>query len=124
MNLRTASLLSAMAITVSGCVSKSTAKAQSQAAFAAGQQQGMMNAMQMNRGPNISVVGPVQNGQINWNDGLTLSQVLVSAGYQGRRDPAEIVVLRKGQAISINVKDLLAGQDFPMEQGDLVQIRP
>jgi len=112
-----------IAVTVSGCVSKSKADARAKAAFAAGRQQAFFQ-MQEARRVNIRVLGSVNNPEIPWADGLTLAQVVVAADYTGSRDPKEIIVTRQREVIRVTPKNLLHGGDVPMEPGDTVEIKP
>jgi hypothetical protein len=114
----------ALTLALAGCVSKATAKAQAQAAFMQGQAQGMAMAMRQAHGADITVNGPVRNSLVPWTEDLTLANVLVAAGYMGRKDPSSIVIVRNGAAMTIDPKDLLAGHDVPMQPGDVVQISP
>ena len=104
-----------------GCVSKSKAKFQAREAFVAGQQQALAR-MQQTQGPAVTLVGPVQVSSIPWTADLTIAKAIVAAGYAGKRDPRTIIVVRHGQAYTIDPKELLRGYDMPLESGDLVQI--
>jgi len=57
-----------------------------------------------------------------WNEDLTLAKAVVAADYYLRVDPREIVIVRAGKPIPVDVKQLLAGEDVPLEAGDVVQI--
>ena len=123
-------LLSALVIShssflLTGCVTKAKAKEQAQAAFLAGQQQAMVRMqqqqLQQSRGAIVSFVGPITNPSIPWTSDLTLRQAIVEAGYTGT-DPGRIFIVRNGQAIQVDVKQLLAGQDQPLMPGDVVQL--
>ena len=105
---------------VSGCTTKSAARREAQAAFQAGQQQAVQ---QQSLGTSIRVVGDVKNTLIEWRDGLSLSQAIVEAEYQSERDPVDIVIIRRGQIISINPKRLLRGHDELLEPGDRIELR-
>ena len=107
---------------LTGCTTKAKAKADAQAAFAAGQQQAMMH-MQQSQTPSVTVHGSVRNPLIPWTEGLTVAKAIVAADYFGRRDPAEILVVRKGQAFRVDPKLLLKGTDPPLEAGDIMEIR-
>ena len=107
----------------SGCVTKSKAQAQARDAFAAGQQQAMtVSRMQQQMGPTVTVVGQVRNGVIPWTVDLTVAKAIVTAGYFGASDPHEIYVVRNGKATSIDSKQLLNGEDMPVQPGDVIQI--
>ena len=125
-------LLSAFAISysslvfTSGCVTKAKAHEQAQAAFLAGQQQAMLRMQQQQlqqaRGSIVSFVGPITNPNIPWTSDLTLSQAIMQAGYTGAADPSHIFIVRNGQAIQVDMRQLLAGQDQPLMPGDVVQL--
>jgi hypothetical protein len=102
-------------------VTKSKAKADAQAAYFAGQQQAMMR-MSQPQTPVVTFIGPVRNPMVQWSEGLTLANAIVAAGYQAPKDPVQIMIVRKGQAIPVDPKKLLEGEDIPLVSGDLVQI--
>jgi hypothetical protein len=104
-----------------GCVTKSKAKAEAQAAFFAGQQQAMMRMSQPHQ-PVVTFIGPVRNPTLQWSQDLTLAKAIVAAGYEAKADPKQIMIVRNGQAIPIEPKKLLEGEDIPLVAGDLVQI--
>jgi hypothetical protein len=107
---------------LTGCTTKSKAKAQAHAAFAAGEQRAMMH-MQESQTPNVSVHGAVRNPLIPWTEGMTVAKAIVAAEYFGKKDPTEILVVRRGQAFRVDPKQLLQGNDPPLETGDLLEIR-
>jgi hypothetical protein len=108
---------------VSGCVSKSTAKAQAQAAYLAGQRDGMM--MAASQGPSVWVIGNVKTSAVPWTEDLTLSKALLAADYRGARDPSDIIVQSKGQeTLHIRPQQLFHGEDMPLHAGDRIEIRP
>ena len=112
-----------VAIGLAGCVTKSKAKADARDAFIAGQQQAMTLArMQQSQGPSVTVVGQVRNGIIPWTQDLTLAKAIVNAGYFGASDPHQIVIVHNGQATTIDSKQLLNGEDVPVQAGDVIQI--
>jgi hypothetical protein len=116
--------ISALTILLGGCVSKSQANARAQAAFFAGQQQGMARAQQIqSSGGNITIMGAVRNNQVPWTTGLTLANALISADYIGQSEPKEIIINRGGQQMQIDPKQLLSGQDIPLESRDVIEIR-
>src|SRR5258706_13185932 len=85
----------------SGCTTRSKAKAQAQAAFAAGQQQALAQMRDAQR-MIIRVIGNVRNPEVAWTEGLTLAQAIVAAGCYEQRDPREVVVIRRGERIPID----------------------
>lgn len=107
-------------VLTSGCETKSKARLQQQTAYMAGQQQAMTQAQ---AGKTVRITGEVQNSTIPWTETLTLSQAIVDADYRGLRDPRRIVVRRFNQPpITIAPRQLLQGEDMPLQPGDVVQI--
>jgi len=104
-----------------GCVTKSKAQAEAQKAFFAGQQQAMMRMSQPQQ-PVVTFIGPVHNPMVPWSQDLTLAKAIVAAGYDAKADPKQIMIVRNGQAIPVDPKKLLEGEDIPLVAGDLVQI--
>jgi len=119
-------VISHSSLTLTGCVTKATAKAQAQTAFLAGQNQAMMRMqqqqLQQSRGAVVSFVGPITNPNIPWTTDLTLARAIDQAGYTGTAEPSRIFIVRNGQAIQVDTKQLLAGQDQPLMPGDVIQI--
>lgn len=112
-----------MTLVASGCTSRSKATAQAKAAFAAGQQRALAQMSEAQR-TNIRVLGNVRHPEIPWADGLTLAQAIVAAECYERRDPREVVLIRRGERIPIDPKILLRGDDVPLEPGDTIEIHP
>lgn len=112
-----------LAVLAAGCTSSAKARAKANAAFIAGQQEAWTQFQQAH--PNsVRVVGPlVHQPTLEWTPTLTLSEAIVAAGYQGP-NPRVIVVVRAGQAIPVEPKRLLGGEDMPLQAGDTVEIRP
>lgn len=111
-----------IAMAASGCVSKSKANAQARAAYLAGKQEGMAVKAE---GPSVWIVGNVRQPIVHWNEGLTLAKALIIANYLGQGDPGQIIVYRAGQPpLNYNPKDLLRGNDMPLEAGDRIELRP
>ena len=103
-----------------GCVTKAKAREQARAAFMAGQQSAMMRMSQPQK-PVVTLIGQVQTPTLPWTEGLTLAQAIVNAGYSGK-DPKQIFIVRGGQAVPVDPKQLLNGEDVPLQAGDLIQI--
>jgi len=108
---------------LTGCTTKSKARAQSQAAYTAGQQQAMTQQNEARR-INIRVVGPVQNPEITWSEGLTLAGAIAASRITVRQDPKAIYLIRQGERAYVDPKWLLRGGDLPLEPGDTVEIQP
>jgi len=104
----------------SGCVTKAKAREQAKQAFMAGQQSAMMRMSQPQK-PVVTFIGQVQTPSIAWTEGLTLARAIVNAGYMGK-DPKQILIVRGGQAVPVDPKQLLNGEDVPLQSGDLIQI--
>jgi hypothetical protein len=104
-----------------GCVTKSQANAQVQAAYLAGQRDALAKMAGVGQG--IVIIGPVEHPNVPWVEGLTLSQAIATANYTGRHNPKEITITRQGEQASINPRDLLNGHVVPLEPGDTITIR-
>jgi hypothetical protein len=107
-----------------GCVSKTKAKADAQAAYLAGQQQTMARMQLQSASPSVKIVGNVANNTLPWTEDLTVAKAIVAAGYLGTKDPGHIFLVRGGRALPVDPKQLLVGQDIPLQQGDVLQIAP
>ena len=113
-----------LATALAGCVTKSKADMQARMAYMAGRRDAYMEVQdQRSRGPSVSFLGPVTNHVVRWTPGLSLSQGILKSGYTGPQDPKTIVIHRNGENIQVDPKQLLAGQDVPLEIGDLVELQ-
>ena len=110
-------------VVVAGCTTKSKAKADANAAFMAGQQQGMRQAQELQRTA-VRILGNVKNPLIEWTSSLTLAEAVIVAEYLGPRDPSDILVIRQGQILHFEPRRLLNGEDVPLLPGDTVEIHP
>ena len=110
-----------MATSFCGCVTKSQARAEAQAAYLAGQNDALVKMA--GQGQGIVIVGPVEHPNVPWVEGLTLSQAIATANYTGRHNPKGITITRQGEQASVNPKDLLNGRVVPLEPGDTITIR-
>ena len=106
-----------------GCASKAKKQAQAQTAYRMGQQQAYSQMIEARR-INIRVVGPVQNPEIQWSEGLSLTQAIVAAKYTEVGTPQQIVIVRRQQRIPVDADALLHGSDIPLEPGDTIEIHP
>jgi hypothetical protein len=111
------------ALTVSGCTTRSKAKAQARAAYLAGQNAALRQQQQQEESPSVTVVGPVQNPQVPWVEGLTLAQAIATANYLDSQAPKEIIITRAGEDASVDPKVLLSGVAVPLEAGDVITLR-
>ncbi len=121
-------LFTLLALTVSGCTSKSTARAEARAAYFAGQAEAMqsqrMGALPSRApGNTVAIVGPVKFPALTWTPDLTLIKTIVAAEYIPEGEPSVIVITRDGQQIPVSAAILLNGQDIPMLPGDVVELR-
>ena len=110
-----------LAASPSGCTTKSKAKAAARAAYSTGQQQATERILQSRN--SVTIMGPVRNPLVPWTQDLTLAKALVASDYYGKANPREIVIVRSGQPMPVDPKQLLAGEDVPLEAGDVVHIR-
>jgi len=75
------------------------------------------------RNPSVTLIGAFRNRTVPWTQDLTVAKAILAAGYLGKEDPAEILLVRNGQATSIDPKLLLNGHDLPLEAADILQIK-
>ena len=108
-----------LAVGSGGCTTHSPSQADVRAAYLAGQR----DAYAAMRRTSVAVIGQVQNPEVQWTDGLTLAQVIVAANYTGHGNPKEISLTRQGETTPIDPKDLLRGNDVPLQPGDTITIR-
>ena len=103
-----------------GCVTRSQANARARESYLAGQKAAFASIAQ---GQGVVIVGPVQYPNVPWVEGLTLSQAIATANYTGRRNPKGITIIRQGEEISVNPRNLLSGHVVPLQPGDTITIR-
>ena len=115
-------LASWIVLVCGGCVLKSTAEAQARIAYLAGQRDAYMQMQQGAIGLSVTFVGSVANPTVKWSQGLTLSQAIVKAAYNGPGDPTAIVIHRGLQNIETTPAQLLSGSDLPVQAGDVIEI--
>ena len=73
--------------------------------------------------PAVFFTGSVKNPAVSWTEGLSLSQALLAAEYQGLWDPRVIYIIRRGQRYRVNPKDLLRGAEDPqLEPNDRIEV--
>jgi len=110
-----------------GCVSQKKAREEAHQAYVAGQEQAMQAAMRarQEKGPVVMVQGQVLHSAVPWQEGMKLSQAIVTAEYTGFMNPRLIRVMRSGQVEGeFKGIDLLHHQDMDLEDGDTVLILP
>ena len=105
-----------------GCVTRSQASAQAQAAYLAGQNDALAK-MAADQRTSVYVVGPVEKSEVPWVEGLTLAQAIATANYTSIHNPKTITITRQGEQATVNPKVLLNGQVVPLEPGDTITIR-
>jgi hypothetical protein len=110
-----------LALVAAGCVTRSQARVQAQAAYLAGQKAAFASIA--GQGQGVVITGPVQYSNVPWVEGLTLSQAIATANYTGRRNPRGITISRQGEEISVNPRNLLSGHVVPLQPGDTITIR-
>jgi hypothetical protein len=114
-------ILCVLALAASSCISKSKAQAQARDAYIAGEQAAMTRIAKTHESV-VTFIGPVQFPTVQWTHDLTLAKAIIAAGYTGPVEPTQIMIVRNGQAIPVDPKRLLSGEDIPLLSGDLVQI--
>ncbi len=105
-----------------GCVSQTKARADAQAAFAAGQRQALVIGQQPNQGPVVTLIGEVKTPVLTWAPDLTLARAIVLSEFYGATEPAEIFVYRQGRAMRFTAEELLKGKDVFLQPGDVIQL--
>jgi len=70
-----------LALTATGCVTRSQADAMAKKAFLEGQN-AALRQQQLEQNPVVTVVGAVQNPQVPWVAGMTLAQAIASTSRQ------------------------------------------
>jgi hypothetical protein len=114
--------LSILVSSLTGCETRSEARLEAQRAFVAGQEQVLEQSRP--KQPVVTVKGPVRNPVIPWTEDLTLARAVYAADYTGYLRPRLIRVTRKGETTEFKSSELLAGQDMPLEAGDVVEVVP
>jgi len=82
----------------------------------------MIKALQ-SRAASVTVVGDVKNTVVVWSSDLTVAKAFLQAEYRGFTDPRRFIVRRNGQQFQIEAKQLLNGEDFDLEPGDILEIQ-
>lgn len=112
-----------IAAVMSGCASNNRKPTEAQVQFAAGQEDAF--AMLARSGIYVvRVVGPFKRPVLPWHEGLTLTQVILEAGYMEQKDPAQIIIQRGPAAEPIDPSRLLTGEDVPVQAGDVIHVLP
>ena len=111
-----------LAVGSSGCITRSQSRAEAEAAYQAGQRDAYARITALQR-TSVVVIGPVQKPEVQWTEGLTLAQAILAANYTGHGNPKGISLIRQGETTRIDPKDLLRGNDLPLQPGDTIMIR-
>jgi hypothetical protein len=111
-----------LAIGSGGCTTRSQSQTDAEAAYQAGQRDTYARIAALQR-TSVVVIGPVQNPEVQWTEGLTLAQAILAANCTGHGNPKEIILTRQGEMTRIDPKDLLRGNDVPLQPGDTITIR-
>jgi hypothetical protein len=114
-------LLFSMAALLSSCTTKSAAQAKAHEAFLEGQN-AALRQQQAAQSPGVTIIGPVQNPNVPWVEGLTLVQAIATANYLDSQAPKEIIITRDGESATLDAKILLNGSDIPLEIGDVIEL--
>jgi|SRR5882672_64102 len=110
-----------LALALTGCVTKATARREAEKAFVEAQQR--EQAEQERQHPSVWFRGEVRNQRVPWTEGLTLAQALLAAQYTSNWDPHLITVTRQGEVHPVNARRLMRGQEDPLlEPGDVVEV--
>ena len=112
-----------LALTATGCTTKSKSQMQAQNAFLAGQNAALKQQLAA-QAAGVTIVGPVQNPNVPWVAGLTLAQAVATANFTGADEPQQIIITRQGESATLDAEVLLNGTDIPLEPGDVVDLRP
>lgn len=103
---------------LTGCVTKAEARRREQAAYQAGQR-----SILERQARGVTILGPVQNPNVPWVAGLTLTQAIATANYLDRAEPKLIILVRQGESAEIDMKSLDNGTVVPLEPGDVIELR-
>jgi hypothetical protein len=111
------------ALAWAGCSGKAKHQAERDRAFAAGMEQGRLQAQGQAQKPPITFRGPVRHPQIPWAEGLTLTRALLTAEVTSLGTPRAINVIRQGQSYPVNPRRLADGsEEVDLEPGDIIEI--
>ena len=115
-----------VALAATGCTTRSQARMNEQNAYLAGQNQELRQqaAQQAAQTPGVTIIGPVQNSQVPWVEGLTLAQAVATANYLNSQEPKQIIITRQGESATLNPDVLLNGTVIPLESGDVIELVP
>lgn len=112
-----------VAASLTACVSGKRGGTTEHEEFLAGQEEAF-NMLERSGIAVVRVVGPFQHPVVTWREGLTVSEVILEAGYLETRDPTQILVQRSGTVMAVDPESLLLGRDLAVESGDVVHVLP
>ena len=113
-----------LALAVTGCTTRSTARLKAQNAFLAGQNMALQQQAQAAaQAHGVTIVGAVQTPNVPWVAGLTLAQAVATANYVGADEPKQIILTRQGESAALDANVLFSGTDIPLEIGDVIELR-
>jgi hypothetical protein len=104
-----------------GCVTRAQANAQARMAYQAGQKAAF--ASLAGEGRVVVIEGPVEHPNVPWIEGLTLVQAIATAQFTSHRHPKVITIVRQGETIDVNPRNLLDGHVVRLQPGDTVKLR-
>lgn len=116
-------LLALLSFAWAGCASSDKQGTEAQSQFKAGMEE-TFAVLQRSGIEVVRVVGPFELPVLQWHEGMTLAETIVSAGYQARENPSQILIQRGPTAISIDPATLLSGEDVRVESWDVVHVFP
>jgi hypothetical protein len=113
-------------LAATGCTTRSQARMDARNAYLAGQNQALEQqaAQQAAQAQGVTILGPVQNSRVPWVEGLTLAQAVATANYLDSQAPKQIIITRQGESATLNADVLLNGVNVPLENGDVIELRP
>ncbi len=128
MNFVLAGMILAVGLSTGGCVSKSKSEAKAREAFLVGQlrtyQQQQMQGPGVGQPKTVTILGPVLNRVLEWREEFTLAQAIAEAEYQPVVDPRAVILIRGGERLPLNVRQILSGRvNPPLEPGDVIEIQ-
>jgi hypothetical protein len=109
-------------LVLTGCVTDASARRQAREAYLAGLRQEAEDNAAKAKGPCVIVRGNVKNRIIPWTEKITLAEVILAADDQNLMAPSKFLLTRGNRTMEITVRQLLDGNDIPLESGDIVNI--
>ncbi len=72
----------------------------------------------------ILVTGPVLNPFVQWQEGMTLAQAILTARWSGMGNPRAVILTRAGERVELTPNESIAAAELPMEPGDEIELVP